>query len=69
MTKKEILQYSEKVIDRQTMDEIRRSDDVKVIRDNGMAGKHLGKRWYVVVFKGGDGISVYCTKTKISKEE
>ena len=50
------------------MDEIRRSDDVKVIRDNGMAGKHIGKRWYVVVFKSGHGINVYCTKTKINKE-
>ena len=62
MNKSEILRYSGKVIDLSTMDEIRASDDVKVIRDNGMSGSHIGKRWYVVVFKSGDGISVYCTR-------
>ena len=63
MNKSEILRYSGKVIDRSTLNEIRASEDVKVIRDNGMSGTHIGKRWYVVVLKGGGGVSVYCTKT------
>lgn len=67
MNKSEILRYSGKVIDPSTMNEIRASEDVKVIRDNGMSGSHIGKRWYVVVFKSGDGISVYCTRSSLKK--
>jgi len=41
------------------LNEIQQSEEVKAIRDNGMDGRRIGKRWYVVVFNDGYGVSVY----------
>ena len=60
MTREEIVRLDGNVIDRWTLEEIQESKDVKVIRDNGIDGNHLGKDWYVVEFYGGEGINVYC---------
>ncbi len=60
MKKEDILRLANQVIDVRTLDEIGASEDVKVIRDNGTSGDHPGKRWYVVVFNNGRGVSVYC---------
>ena len=60
MNKEDVLKLSGREIDRETLKEIRECEDVKAIRDNGIDGNHIGKRWYVVVFRTGNGISVYC---------
>ncbi|MDY2960547.1 MAG: hypothetical protein SOR72_07190 [Hornefia sp.] len=59
MIRQEIVKLDGKVIDKKILDEIQKSEDVKAIRDNGMDATHIGKRWYVVVFHSGEGISVY----------
>lgn len=59
MTREEITKLDGKVIDRKLLEEMKECEQVKVIRDNGMDAKRIGKRWYVVVFKDGYGINVY----------
>ncbi|TDP56296.1 hypothetical protein [Aminicella lysinilytica] len=59
MIGKEIAQYSGKVVDKTTLDRIASSENVKVVRDCGIDGNHLGKKWYVIVFKDDTEISVY----------
>ncbi len=55
----EIARFSGQVIDRATLDAIKASENVKTIKDCGIDGRHLGKKWYVVVFRDGTEISVY----------
>lgn len=62
MNREEIIKLGGKVIDKKTLDEIQESEDVKAIRDNGMDATHIGKRWYVVVFHNGEGVSVYVSQ-------
>jgi hypothetical protein len=55
----EIAKFSGQVIDKATLESIKDSENVKVIKDCGIDGRHLGKKWYVVVFTDGTEISVY----------
>ena len=59
MTREEITNLDGTIIDRKMLNEIQQSEEVKAIRDNGMDGRRIGKRWYVVVFNDGYGVSVY----------
>lgn len=60
MTREEIVRLDGKVIDRETLAEIQASEPVRAIRDNGIDATHIGKHWYVVEFRKGEGINVYC---------
>lgn len=59
MTGKEIAQYKDKVVDRETLDRLASSENVKTVKDCGIDGNHPGKKWYVIVFNDMTEISVY----------
>lgn len=58
----EIAKYSGEVVDKKTLEEIAGSENIKVIKDCGIDGRHLGKKWYVIVFRDGTEMSVYLKK-------